>query len=536
MRAALVVTACLALGAGVSLGQEGRVVRDEWRAQFRGAAKVGWAHQRVIEREGARGDEAAFVVEDASWTPVADGLVRTGSRTEADKSGRIRRRTTTHAAPWGTVTTSVEPAAAGGLSYQVQVRDRPVVEGTLEDAWSEVVLDLLVQRGAQPPGKRTVRSLDLPGEGVEERQVETRREGERWRFEGEGGVEWRAADGAFVRAEREDHLGYVWLPATEADAADASVVCAEPREAPETTSVGRLRVARPGADWRLMHKAETDKAMIGVEHPSGVGVAALKLSMRMPPDEGDRLRFAAAMREGMNASRENPTRDGFEMGEPAPATWRDLPAVRFEVGGQLGNEPVTGEAYLVDLGDGSTAMVLLGWPAGLAEARAADLEQAKGAVELVTAADAAWVRRDFRHATLELPEPWGSPTGGALHVKSPMGASQVNVTAGAMPEGLTLDAAQRFWIQRQQQNPGMASLEVERQEETTVGGRSVLLAVTRGRLKENQGVSLEVRCASVLLDRGDGNYAEVIVVAFDLDWDLGAVERVLDSVRWVEEH
>lgn len=535
MRATLVASLTLALVAGVATAQEPRLVRDEWRAQFRGARKVAWEHQRIEERPAAGAEPAGFVIDEASWTPVTEGMVEFEARTETDASGRIRRRTTKQTTPWGVVTTTVAPAGTG-LSYRVQVRERPVVEGALDDAWSEAVLELLVMRGAQPPGKRTVRALDLPGEGTEDREVEARREGEGWRFTREGGFEVRGEDGGLVRAGRDDHVGTVWLPAAEADAADRSVTCPDPLDAPESTAVSRLRVTRPGPDWRLMHKVDDEKAMVGIEHPSGVGVAALRLPMRLPQDEGDRVRFAEALRASMNDARDNPTRDGFELGAPEATTWRELPAVRLEVGGQLGCEPIAGEAFLVNLGDGSTGLVLLGWPAELAATRGADIEAGRAALELLSAADAAWVRRDLQHLTLELPEAWPAPSSGSLHVKSPVGASQVNVTAGTLPEGITFEAAQTFWIQQQQKNPALASCEVERQEEATVGGRTVLLAITRGKLKENQGLSPEVRCASALLDKGDGAYAEVIIVAFDLDWDLTAVERVLESIRWVEEH
>lgn len=536
MRAVLVASLCVGLFAGAAHAQEGCVVRDEWRAQFRGARKVSWEHLRVEERPGAPADAAAFVIDEASWTPLAEGVVRFEARTETDASGRIRRRTSTQAAPWGTVTTSVEPADAG-LRYRVQVRERPALEGTLDDAWSDAVLDLLVVRGAQPPGKRTVRTLDLPGKGTEEREVEARRDGEGWCFTRKNRVETRAADGAFVRAAHPDYLGYVWLPASEADAADLDVTAPAPLEAPESTSSGSVRVTRPGRDWVLARDADGEEKVIGIEHPSGVGAFAVRLPMRLPQEERERLRFAEMLRKGINGEREkNPLHDGPALTPGAAATWNDLPAVRFEVEGTTGNEPAAGEAFLVGLGDGTLAIVVTAWPAGLAEGRAAEIERARAAIDLVDASEAPWVRRDFVHVTLELPEHWASPDAKTLHAKSPMGASQVKVSAGTMPEGITFAAAQEFWITQQRNNPNVARLEVERQEEVTVGGRNALLCVTRARLKENQGIAPEMRCASCLIDQGDGAFTEVIVVTFDLDWELGAVERVLESIRWVEEH
>ena len=51
-------------------------------------------------------------------------------------------------------------------------------------------------------------------------------------------------------------------------------------------------------------------------------------------------------------------------------------------------------------------------------------------------------------------------------------------------------------------------------------------------MKPRNGVQPLMRSASCLSLLPDGTFVEVVVVAFDMDFDLAAVDRVLASIRW----
>ncbi|MBX3465418.1 MAG: hypothetical protein KF878_00790 [Planctomycetes bacterium] len=539
MRAVVALLLCLACGPAP--GQEpppARVVLDEWTASFYGGRKSGWQHLRIEERPGAAPGAVAFVVEARSWSPVAAGEVRTTARTETDAGGRVLREEGAVETPWGPTRYSAE-LARDELRYAVRVRDLPEVSGKAEAAWSVDVVELLVLRGAQPPGKRTLRLLVLPGDGSEEREVEVRREGDRWRTAVRERFHERNRAGLFVRGGHREQPGLLTLPSSEEDAPLAAEPPADAPATPDALELGPLRIARPGPDWRGMRANEDARGigMSGVEHPAGVAVILMRVPMRLPADGAERLRLADAMRQGMNErARKDGEVRGPELGEPAVATWSGLPAARYDLGGRIAMAPITGEAHLVGCSDGSSVLVIVAWAADLAEALAAEVAQARAAVTLSSAAAAPWARLTLGHATLELPRGWALAAEGGGLARSPLGASLVNVISDRLPEGLDLARAQDLWVAQQRQNRSIARLEVERQGEAEVGGRRGVMTVVRGKLVENKGVAPVMRCASFAFERDDGTFVEIVIVAFDLDWDPDAIERVMESVRWIEQH
>ena len=51
----------------------------------------------------------------------------------------------------------------------------------------------------------------------------------------------------------------------------------------------------------------------------------------------------------------------------------------------------------------------------------------------------------------------------------------------------------------------------------------------RARLKETNG---QLRMASLIFEHDDGTYTELVVVGFELDWELAHVDRLIESLRW----
>jgi hypothetical protein len=237
----------------------------------------------------------------------------------------------------------------------------------------------------------------------------------------------------------------------------------------------------------------------------------------------------------MNESRtKSPTGDGPDLGAPEVATWKDRPAVRYPMGGRMQMVPLAGEAYLVATDDGTTALVFFAWAQDIAEARASTLEAARGAVSFGESEGVAWKRVTLGDVSLEVPEDW-APVANEPRLRSAMGASQVQASTGRLPEGMDMRKAQDLWVTQQKHNKALETVEVERQEEVTVDGREVVLTVVRAKLKPENGVTTIMRCFSCALERDDGTFTEVVVVAMDLDWDLAGPEHVLESIRWVEE-
>src|SRR5262245_14380480 len=534
----LAATLPLSLAAAPARWQDAlttNTTRDEWFACLCGKQKVGWAHERIEESLGAPTGATAFVVLGESVRLTADGECHREDRTETDSSGRVLRFERTITTPWGRTRAIAQPGTDGGLRYRVEVRDQPAVEGTLEECWDGSVLELLVLRGAQPTGKRTVRFLSLPGEGTEERDLDVEREGDGWTIKGKDFVASRSREGAFVRSEDPDRPDEVVLAATEVDARDRAVTAGDRSEALEQVSHGVLSVRRPGPDWSLARREHNGAAMIGAEHPCGVGVTAFVMPMRLPVDERERLRMAETMRAGWNKERERkPTREGPDLGPPAVTTWHGLPAVSFPLGGQIAQVAVEGEAYLVGLRDGSSAMVMIGGPKDLAESRAAALEMARDTLGFV-AAEVPWERITLGNASLEVPRGW-KRLGQQPCMRSALGGSQVRVNTDRLPTGLDLRAVQDLWARNQRDNPAFAAIEVERRaDDASVGGHSSFLTVMRGKLPESKGVTPAVRCASCAILRKDGTFVEVVLVALDLDFELEAIERMLGSIQWIEE-
>lgn len=550
MRLAVLTTLLAALltaplGAATASAGEPVVFRDEWRAWWRGSRKVGWEVERIEERPEAGPEATRFVVVERGWHPVQGGQVAWEERTEVGRHGRVLRHESRLAGPWGETRCEAIPAA-GGLRWRAQVRELLPVEGTItEEVWSPAVVALLVLRGEQPAGKRSLRALDLPGPGSDEEELEVRREPDgSWRVTwGKGGrhVRQRGADGRLLRGEDLHAPGERLLPAGAAEAADPAQ--ATPAEAPaalEAVELAGLTLRRPGPDWQLL-RAE-NPPLLGAEHPLGLVVLALRLQVALPAAEPERLRTAENLRRLLNP-RMKRGREGFELGPAAAVTWRERPAVRFAVVGEAENAPVLGSALLLpDPAAGGAVLVISVLPVDQALARAGELEQAGEALSL-GGAGGEWRRVRSGLVSFEVPGAWQALAGGDGARKgepdgwrSALGASQVRVLRQRFPAGADLRDMQTAWFEAQRQNENLAELELESHEQRQVDGRQAQVMVLQGRLQERQGVASRVRMASVATALGNGTTVIVVVVAFDLDWELGGVDRVVESLRWVEEH
>src|SRR5690606_34072689 len=100
--------------------------------------------------------------------------------------------------------------------------------------------------------------------------------------------------------------------------------------------------------------------------------------------------------------------------------------------------------------------------------------------------------------------------------------------------GMDLPTACELWVEEQKQSPRYASVEVERSGEAVVADRTVQLHVVRAKLREDHGMAPTVRAALCAFAREDGTTVQVVICAFDLDWDLAGLDRVLASLRWLE--
>lgn len=515
----------LLLLAPPALAQEAKVVRDGWWATWVGPTKTRWGHERVEERP------SGFVIVDRSWRVVgSDALLETEERTETDAAGKVLRETRQERSPWGAADCATV-AEAGGLAYEVKVRALPPVKGTIEgDVWSPAITSLLAMRGAQPPGKRTLRVLAIPGKGAKDEAYEVKRDGAGWVVTHDDGSSWHDASGRHLRARRTEYAAEITLAAaSEAEARDrAAKAPAGVLPAVDLFEGPGLRLKRPaGPGWSLMSKAdEKGMKMFGVEHASNALCVAMSLPMQAPSDPEALLDLARAMREGMNKEADDV--EGPRLGEPTSTTWRDRRAARYALEGRMAMQPVAGEAFLV-AADGGLLLVMLASPADLAETCRPELRAASAALELVAAGAAPWERVTFPGGSVELPKGW--KTGPAQERISPLGASRVSLTRGPTP-AMDLHEAQRLWAGQQERNKAIESFEVVRDEELKVGGQPVTIVEWTGRIKENKGVRAKVRSLSCVARFDDGHFAELVVVVFDLDFDLDAVERLLESVRW----
>lgn len=535
MRTLIVAFLVLAGAAGGALAQQpppGTVVRDVWAVHWRGQHRVGWSHDLIEERPDAPAGGARFVVAAEQVLTWAGGEVRLTSRQEVDAHGRLLSAERVIASPYGEQRVRVGPRSDGpGLTYRCVVRALPPAEGVIEQAvWSVEVLGLLAMRGAQPPGERTVDILDLPGPGTESRTFTVAREGRGWKVSDEDWTGWYDAQGRPTRFEAAEELGLSVALASEDEVRRSTSLPPKSATVVDEAPAGGLRVRRPGPGWRLLRREMPP--MVGVEHPGEVAAVVMTLPLRLPQDERERLRLAEQMRQRL---RERPQEPGnvMELGPPRIATWRDLPAVRFTLGGVMDTIPVAGEAFLVG-GEGVRShLVMVACPADLREQVGDLVREASAHVEVAPAApEAAWQREGLGRLSLERPAGWRRAEDGSF--RSPLDASRIQVTSDRIP-GVDLLAAQQRWVEQQRANPNFTMVEVERQGYVKADRQVGHLVVLRCRVREREGLTVVMRAASFLFQHPDGSFTEVLVLACDHDWEHAHLERVIDSIRWSED-
>lgn len=526
----------LLLPAVATAGQP-TLAREQWQAWWRGQHKVSWEQVRIEEQPDAGPEQARFVVREHGWRPTSEGRMEWEEETRVAADGRVLGYSSRLNTPWGPTRVAAERAGEA-LTWTVSVRELPPNQGRIEEpVMSPEVIELLVRRGEQEPGARQLRVLDLPGGGSEEERLEVVRAGDGWQVtRGRDGRHVRVltADGGLIHGEDKDLPGERLLPASAADAADTSL----PAPAGALEAVARVELpggfalTRPGPDWRILRNEQPP--MLMAEHPAGLALMALRLPTPMPADEAQRLKLGETLRQALNPGMKHGD-EGLQLEPGTAATWRERAGVRFPVSGRVEGTLVMGQALLLPGGRGSV-LVIEALAVDQAAQRAAALEAAREALILPGAGED-WTRVRAGALSLELPGNWtrqGEQT--AWH--SPLGASQLRVRDERVPPNVELRQAQALWAESVQKNPNIEEMKIERQEDAQVGGRFAHVMVLVGRLKPlPDGISTRaVRMASLVFPREGGRYSELVVVGFELDWDPRGVDRVVGSVRWIEEH
>ncbi len=538
MNRALPVCLALCLSAPPAAAQDPSAevtVYDEWSAEFEAGHKNGWRRDRLVERPGAAGGEARFTWTGERWWAVGEERIHQVTRLDADAHGRVLRYDYRVEAPWGVTTATAEPGEGGALEYEVRVRDLPPRRGRItEEVWSLAVVLQRVLRGELPAGERKLTLIDLPGKGARERRVALERHPEGgWRLKANDRVTRLDPEGRLVEGEHQEVPGGRLLPTTAEAAPDLTVRDGEEQEDPlglgrDVMTADAFTLRRPGADWTLRHSSgsEGGPRMWGAMHPTGAALMVLAMPFSLPLDVQPRLALGERLRSGINERQE------LELGAAEAIEWRELPALRFAVGGEAEMVPTQGEALLVGVREGEAYLVFHIAPRDLHERCAPLLERALGSLT-IERQQAGWKRvSTSADLSLEMPQDWRRVPGEDRYL-SAAGASQVAVNGGEWPGVMTFAQAQEMWWAQQEENPALRDLRVERHQEVSLGGRRFSLLVGSGVFLDKGTPAGRVRMASAGRVVGD-EYQEVIVVAFSLDWDVDLVQRVIESVRQSE--
>jgi len=170
--------------------------------------------------------------------------------------------------------------------------------------------------------------------------------------------------------------------------------------------------------------------------------------------------------------------------------------------------------------------VFLLQPIDLRASRAADLERLALAIDFAPV-ELAWKRVREAGASVEVPTQWTERSPGQF--VSPTG-SYLRIQRGLLG-GLTLEERQA----RTPRDDQRVELEIERREETRIDSRAAFVTVFRVTAWPG-GFPMRSRLVCCGTAYEDGTCTEVFLFVPDNEFDEVAVRRVLDGLRWVQEH
>ena len=529
MRIALVLVV-LGLWAVPAQAEE-RVLADEWTAEFEGGVKVAWSHQRIVEAE-REGGQRRFVLEHRGWTPVGEATVFEEERVQTDSTGRVLRYDARTEGPRGIYAITFENG-----SYRVAIRKLPPVEGRIAvPVYDKGIVLALIRRGLLPQGRKKMAVLDLPGQGTRTERFSMRpRDDGRWELSQGDQLIVRSSDGNLVETLDKDRPRWTRRRVTAAEARDPKLTDERWKggEDADRAEGPTVRVTAPPVPWVLRHQQDGYGTYVGMQHPLQTIVIAMEFQVPMGVTEKERMGLAANIRTSLNKQPSLPM-----LGRAVATTWRERPAVRFDLSGKVNFEPVSGIAWLVRSRNGEAVVVMGFHPTDLGERCAALVEEGLTHVKLdaTDARKVPWrrVKPAVGGVTFEVPGGW-LRKGSADKWVSSARMSSISMNEGRLPPAIDIPTAQKLWVSKLHQRPNLKDVKTVVSEAIEVDGRAMHRTVVTARVVQRGQPVLPLTAVSLAYRRPDQTYRELIVMAFEKDWDPGLVERVIQSVRWEEE-
>lgn len=528
-----ILSAIVLLGLSTA-AQADEVVFDDWFAVYEGGVKIGWHHIQLTKHD------SGYSGSDRHWRRVGDALIKARSETETDSNGRILRIRSASEAPWGKSTFELGPGE-GGLVWKLQTRDLPVKTGSLKAGviWAPRVICARVIAGELPPGKRQIRVFDQDkGSEARDWSCEFDEEEQEWHISGPGGTGVRTKAGRYISGTTKDKPAATEQAVEEAQAPVLDVKGKLPKLEGPLVAKDRLesagvRITRLDPTWQLFHRElEGGIAMLGVESGHGAAVVAMRMPFSLPEDMQRRKAMVEALRTRMNES------DEMTLAAPEPAPWRGEQVLRMSLSGESDGEPHEGKAYMLRAGEGSL-LVMFMWPTDRAKELLAERMRLEQALQFVTPPSAKPKLQDVEAVAaglgLTIPSGWvGQPELSPSRWLSPMGGSQIHVNTGNLGPGIDLPTGQEAWFQQQANNPAL-QVKVEVADEVKVAGKRAYRLILSGTFS-HEGITTPYRAATLAFPQPNNGFVEVVVIALGLDWDVKAVDEVLKSVKFLENH
>jgi len=510
----------LALFPGLLMAQAAcaqEVLVDQWTEDFIGGRKVSYAHVKIVTTP------SGYREERQEYWPSAGGLCREESRTETDGEGRIRSVAGTATTPLGT-TRFFGQREAKGFGWRMRYRGQTPLSGMVEEVVHDSgIVALLIARGKRTSSEVKLNTLDLP-EGVKERTFRARLRPDSLEFEREDLLRIYDRRGALLQELRYD-IHAERLPVSEQQARDMDRVPAGVEASgvvPGSAAFEGLRIRAPRGGWALASTPEAQgegaDRRVMLMHPYRVLLIAQLIPVPLPADAKALGAMAPGMTEALNRnSKESGTT--YSMAKAAEA-W-GLPAIQFEVEGNLRGEETSGEAWIVRLSASEGLLVILFGPSDKASEIAPLFRQAKASLELE-----AQVRSQATTfpggLKVELPETWRKgETRGRAAWTSPDGAyltAWVQVTPGKTPRTFLDDWADHT-ATRLNATPGKV-------ERVVLGGRRLFKVEVDA---EKAGTRMKVR---LITGRAAGGETFLMVAIDTAESPRGALDAILGKAKW----